>query len=204
MHIGVDFDNTIAAYDKLLAYLAVEKKVLPFSPLPNKILIRESVRATSNGENSWQYLQALAYGPYMPEAELMPDVGKFFQMCKEAGIKISIVSHKTRFPSDPSVQVDLREAAWNWMKKYKFFSDYGFGLNPDQIFFESSRDKKIDRIRALRCTHFIDDLEEIFMAEKFPEYVRPMLFAPSKSNKGATSYDVFNSWNDIRHEFLSC
>lgn len=203
MHVGVDFDNTIAAYDAVFAFLAVEEGVLPPLPVADKKMIRDAVRATPNGEQAWRHLQALAYGPRMQEAELMPNVGRFFQACRESGIKVSVVSHKTHFPADRSVPIDLRKAAWMWMSDRGFFSDYGFGLTADDVFFESSRAKKIFRIKGLECTHFIDDLDELFLEESFPNDVRRMLYAPNGANGGNAPYDVFHSWNEITHELLS-
>ena len=202
MHVGIDFDNTIAAYDALFAFLAVEEGILPPMPVADKTTIRDAVRANPDGEMAWQHLQALAYGPRMGDAELMPNVDRFFRTCRESGIKVSVVSHKTQFPADCSVSSDLRKAAWSWMSEQGFFSEKGFGLSAGDIIFESSRRKKIGRIKGLACTHFVDDLDEVFFEDGFPDDVRRMLYAPNGRVSGNLPFEMFHSWNEITHELL--
>ena len=202
MHIGIDFDNTIAAYDVLFAWLAVEEGVLPPMPAADKQTIRDAVRETPSGEDSWRRLQALAYGPRMTDAELMPDVDQFFRECRKSGVKLSVVSHKTHFPANESVSADLRKSAWRWMTDHGFFSDDGFGLSANDIYFESSRAKKIGRIKGLECTHFVDDLDEFFLETNFPKGVRRLLYSPGGGAAENAPYEVFHSWGEITHELL--
>ena len=64
------------------------------------------------------------------------------------------------------------------------------GLAEDRVFFEDTREAKVGRIGDARCTHFIDDLEEVFLTPGFPDDVRRILFdregAPSAF--GVTSH----------------
>ena len=46
-----------------------------------------------------------------------------------------------------------------------------------------------ERIRALGCTHFIDDLEEVFLEPSFPSDVHKILFV----SWSAVHDDLFNS-----------
>jgi hypothetical protein len=50
-------------------------------------------------------------------------------------------------------------------------------LGPDQVFFEVTKQEKVNRIVTLGCSHYIDDLPEIL--EMLPDPVQPILFAPA-------------------------
>jgi hypothetical protein len=70
------------------------------------------------------------------------------------------VNHKTELSNyDPSVL--LRYASLNTLDQSDFFKPVnkdGFGFERQDVFFASSLDKKIQKIRELNLTHFIDDL----------------------------------------------
>lgn len=202
VHIGVDFDNTIASYDSLFAVLAVQEGILPPMPPADKRIVRTMVRESAGGEGAWQRLQALAYGPCMADAELMPNVDGFFRACRESGIRVSIVSHKTPRPADRTIDADLRKSAWRWMESQGFFDVDGFGLAPDRVCFEDTRADKIKRISTIGCTHFIDDLVELFREARFPVGVRRCLYAPGEDEPLQGPFDVYRSWNEITHELL--
>ena len=65
---------------------------------------------------------------------------------------------------------------------------------------ELTKEKKLARIGAKGCSHFIDDLPEIFYAEGFPASTAPILFAPA--NQGETQgLLTFASWEEISAYF---
>jgi hypothetical protein len=182
MLIGIDFDNTIAGYDRLFARLAVEFGLLERAPAGGKRAVRDAIRARSaGGDVAWQRLQAIVYGRRMVEAEMIAGVADFLVACRARDVPVRIVSHKTRHAAYDPDRVDLRLAAINWMQCKGFFDEAGFGLAPGQVFFEATRRAKVQRIRELGCTHFIDDLEEVFAEPDFPSEVRAILFDPSGS-----------------------
>ena len=74
MRIGIDFDNTIARYDAIFARLGRQFHWLPDDFAGTKLQSRDLVRGGVDGEQRWQTLQALAYGPHMAEAELFDGV----------------------------------------------------------------------------------------------------------------------------------
>ena len=84
---------------------------------------------------------------------------------KQEGIKMVLVSHKTKHPYK-GPKYDLHKAAWSWLEKYNFFKDNGLGWNQEDVFFEISKEKKIERIEKLGCTHYVDDLEEVLLSIK--------------------------------------
>jgi hypothetical protein len=200
LHIGIDFDNTLVRYDTVFHKYAIERGLIPIETPKDKYTIRQRIRELSNGEHYWTELQGLVYGVKMQEAKLAEGVDRFLKECRKRRIPVSIISHKTKFPVI-GIQVDLREAAMDWMESNGFFSEYG--LSRGQVFFESTRAEKINRIITQGCSHFIDDLEEIFLEREFPEEVEKVLYAPGKKGNFPGSIRIFDSWQSITDYFFS-
>lgn len=201
--IGVDFDNTIVSYDDLMHRLAVEKGWISPEISKSKKQIRDSIRQLPDGEIEWQRLQALAYGSQMPAAQLIEGVSAFFKLCRQQGIKTYIVSHKTEYANYDETRTNLRDAALGWMKKNNFFTEEGLGLSEQQVYFESTRVEKIERIKQLGCTDFIDDLEETFLEESFPESIHKILYAPHRQYSGKVPVQLVSQWQEIHEYFFS-
>lgn len=201
--IGVDFDNTIVDYNDLIRRVAYERGFAKESASGSKKAVRDSIRNLPEGETEWRKLQAVVYGPRIGEAKPMQGVQSFFIQCKKQGIKVYIISHKTEFASSDTLGINLRKSALAWMKKNNFFLNRGFGLAEKDVYFESTREEKINRIKELNCTHFIDDLEETFREKSFPVNVEKILFAPKKSDCIRNDARVFADWDRIRGYFFN-
>src|SRR5215471_11862452 len=177
---GIDFDNTIVTYDELLATIARERGLLDTATPLNKRSIRESIRQLPDGEIEWQKCQALLYGQRIAEARLIEGVTQFVAQCRERKIPVYIVSHKTEFSTYDPTGTNLRTAAMNWMIGNRFFEPAGLALDPANVFFAATRGEKCERIRQLACTHFIDDLEEVFLDDSFPPSTARILYEPGR------------------------
>ena len=80
MKIGIDFDNTIAKYDKLFINVALSEGFIDAELSDyDKIALRDYLRKQPDGETSWMKLQGLVYGQYMSAAELMPSFARFLK-----------------------------------------------------------------------------------------------------------------------------
>ena len=196
MRLGVDFDNTIAGYDALFAALAGERGLLA-EPPRSKRLLRDTLRRREGGEEDWRGLQSVAYGARMADAELIEGADRFFHACREADAEVFIVSHKTRYSNYRSDGTDLRRAALAWLNDNGFFHAAGFGLMPDQVFFEDTRGDKAARIGALGCEIFVDDLEELFREPGYPEAARKILFDPDGCAETDAGVTRCRHWNEI-------
>jgi hypothetical protein len=195
--VGVDFDNTVVSYDDVFHEIAVREGLLPSSVGKSKREIREQLRRLPDGESQWQQLQAKVYGPHMSRATLIDGVPSFLESCKRRGCAVYIVSHKTEFAKYDETETNLRTTAMIWMKDNGFFQPNGLGLSPDNVFFEDTRRDKLERIRKLGCTHFVDDLEETFLERSFPAGVQKILYSPQFSASAVNGVTVANTWNDV-------
>ncbi|HUI07363.1 MAG TPA: phosphotransferase [Verrucomicrobiae bacterium] len=197
MVIGVDFDNTIVSYDDLLRQLAQERGLIDTRSLTGKKSIRDRIRRLPDGEIEWQKLQALLYGSRMSEAQLIAGVPEFFRACRQRHVHAVIVSHKTERSGYDDTHANLREAALSWMKAHGFFDPDGLGLRPEDVHFASTRAEKIEAIKRLGCTVFVDDLEETYLEPSFPPEIEKVLFAPH-GHPPLPGVHVCRSWSDIR------
>jgi len=200
--IGVDLDNTIVSYDSLIYDVALELSFIGVNSKKSKKFIRGEIRKLPQGEEKWQKLQAIVYGPRMKDAQLIHGVVEFFKLCKENSIKVYVISHKTELASFDETKTNLRTATLNWMEKNKFFKADGLSLSKNNVFFEGTREEKIERIKQLACSHFIDDLEETFMEESFPKRVKKILFDPHNEHSNLHDVMVFKKWEDINGYFF--
>jgi hypothetical protein len=195
--IGVDLDNTIVSYDDILYRVATELDLIGPEVSQGKKAVRDAIRQLPDGEIEWQKLQAEIYGPRMGEAQLIDGVADFFEECQSRSIFVYIISHKTKFANYDSTGTNLRLSALNWLESQGIFSTDDVGLSRERVFFESTRQAKIERIGMLGCTHFIDDLEETFLEEIFPPGVVKILFDPHELYAPRPGVTICSSWAEI-------
>jgi hypothetical protein len=194
MRLGIDFDNTIVCYDALFHRVAREQGVIPAHLPANKSEVRNHLR-TVGREDVWTALQGLVYGARMGEADPYPGVLDFLHACRRTAIPVFVVSHKTRHPflGEP---YDLHAAALAWLQNHGFFDPDRLGLPRDHVFFELTKQAKLQRIAACRCTHFIDDLPEFLAEPAFPPRVDRLLFDPNRLYPGETRFRLLHAWPD--------
>ena len=190
MVIGVDFDNTLVCYDDVFERLARERGV---TALTGKKAIRDQIRQLPDGDIEWQKLQGIAYGPRMGEARLIEGVTELFAACRQRGITVHIVSHKTEFAGYDNTRTNLRQAALQWMETH--------GLDTANVHFAGTRAEKIATIKQLGCTMFVDDLEETFLETNFPAHVEKILFAPH-GHEPVLDVRTCRTWGEILEHVL--
>jgi len=197
LRIGIDFDNTIAGYDQLIYREAMSRGLIEAGAATSKRSVRDHIRQRENGELEWQRLQGVVYGPRMGDAQLIEGVGEFLRQCRRRGAQVFIVSHKTEYANFDPTRTPLRQAALSWMAAKGFFAANSLGLSPACVYFEATRREKIERIRQLDCTHFIDDLEEVFREDGFPDATAKILFASHPPPAPLPGLDVAATWEEV-------
>lgn len=198
LRIGLDFDNTIITYDDVFLAMARERGLVGANFRGRKQAIRDAIRLLPDGELSWQKLQGQVYGRGLAQAGMFKGVDRFLLRCRDENVPVMIVSHKTEFGHYDPERLNLRDAAREWMTKHRFFSDAGYGIAPDDVYFERTRQDKVARIAQLGCTHFIDDLEEVLSDPEFPSSVERILFTQERAAPGP--YFVCPTWREVEQQ----
>jgi hypothetical protein len=194
MLIGLDFDNTIVCYDRLFHRLALERGLVPHALAPAKAAVRNYLRATGR-EDAWTELQGIAYGPRIAGADPFPGVLEFLGRCRRAGVRVAIVSHKTRRPYRGGDH-DLHAAAHTFLKTHGFYDSDATGLTPDRVYFEETLAGKLRRIGSLACAAFVDDLPEVLAESAFPIRVQRVLFDPVETGLDENPFLRVRSWSE--------
>lgn len=201
MILGVDFDNTIVAYDALFHRVALERGLIPADLPVNKTAVRDHLRATGR-EDAWTEMQGEVYGARLDEAEAYPGVLAFFRACRVRAIPVRIISHKTRHPFLGPAH-DLHAAARGWLARQGFFdATGGIALAEADAFFELTKTDKLARIASCGCTHFIDDLPELLTEPAFPSGVARFLFDPQALHPDIPGVRRATSWAQLTDDLI--
>ena len=196
MHIGIDLDNTLVCYDRVIHRIARERGLIDEKTRVSKAVIRHIIQQLPDGDQKWMKIQADIYGPLIVEAEIYEGALDFIKTCFKNSVKISIISHKTQYAIADPHGIDLREAAINWLQEMGFFLQSGLRFQRQNIHFTDSREEKIQLIDSLGCHLFIDDLYELLSDTKFPSNVVSILFDPS-SEQNFGGQIICRSWSEI-------
>lgn len=202
VHIGLDFDNTVAGYDRVFLGAAKKAGLLPEDFSGAKKDIRDAIYLRPDGEVEWQRVQGQVYGRLMPQAKMIDGVEDFLLVCRNREIPISIISHKTEFGHFDRDRVCLHDAARDWMADRGFFDGRRFALATEDVYFESTRADKIARISEVGCSHFVDDLEEVFRDPCFPRDVDAVLYAGASDDLPTGPFTVCRDWQEISDVIL--
>ena len=200
MVIGIDFDNTIACYDRLFHSVATELNLIPTETPATKESVRDYLRASGH-EKIWTELQGYVYAERISGADAFPGVLSFFQRCRCLGFDAFIVSHKTRHPFE-GPKYDLHAAAYSWLERVGFFDCGGIALARENVYFEPSKQSKLDRLAELDCDAFVDDLPEFLNEPGFPSRVVKILFDPWRRHVGIAGVTICSSWEEIGERIL--
>jgi hypothetical protein len=195
MLIGVDFDNTIVSYEGVFHKIAIANGLIPAECETGKDEVRNYLRRVGR-EDDWTTLQGQVYGAGMDVPVPYDSVLTFFRRCRDVGIPTFVISHKTRYPY-LGPHHDLHEAARGWLRRYGFYDPNQLGVGPDRIFFELTKETKLERIAALGCTHFIDDLPEFLAEPQFPRGVERILFDPTGQHHSVKEFVRPKHWDEI-------
>lgn len=193
--IGIDFDNTLVSYDALFHRVAVDQGVIPADTPINKNAVRDCLRRLGK-EDVWTQMQGEVYGGRMSEALAFANAIETVRRWIIAGFEVYIVSHKTRHPylGHP---YDLHESARGWLSQHGFFEPSGVGMHAENVFFELTREAKIERIQSCNCHWFIDDLPEVLAHDQFPTQVKAVLFDPQQQHSATSRWVSAVSWNAL-------
>ena len=202
MRIGIDFDNTIICYDDVFCDLAKSWQLISDSN-KTKREVRDAIQALPEGDLVWQRLQGKAYGELIHKASLFHGFKEFITECnRDSRVELFIVSHKTEWGHFDENRMSLRTAAREWLRSQGFFTENTPYIRENNVFFETTREEKIARIKALNCTHFIDDLVEVLDSPLFPKNIQRYLFQP-QTDEPDSEIKSYSSWIELKNAIFS-
>ncbi|MFA7239211.1 MAG: hypothetical protein WC091_03800 [Sulfuricellaceae bacterium] len=199
MRIGIDFDNTLACYDRGFTNLARDWEITGVDERQTKQGIRQIVRRKINGELLWQRLQGTVYGLRMSSAEQFSGEDHFLRRCTATpGLQVFIVSHKTEFGHFDETRTNLRDAARQWMRDKGFFDPAIYAIPESHLFFKATQEEKVACIASLQCDIFIDDLADLFLNPSFPPGTKRILFTNGEPHESLAQVDhICACWSEI-------
>ena len=202
MRIGIDIDNTIICYDRVFAAVAISRGYSVHSNA-SKTEVKKWFHERDMHQ-AFTHLQGEVYGKFIDLANLFDGVLAFIEFAKKSGCHLFLVSHKTRYPL-VGEKVDLHKSARNFLIDKNVISKSGVvGVPPNNVFFESTLNRKINRISTLNLDFFIDDLLQIFEHSDFPKTTNFVHFSQDLAkNVPNMKISTFPNWKLILG-FLFC
>ncbi len=186
MHLGIDFDNTIANYDTAFFAAARERNLVPEDVDSTKSGVKQFL-IDDGRESDWTELQGFVYGPGIHHATPFPGFLEFVRKAAAAQWRLTIVSHKTKHPYRGPAY-DLHAAAAGWLDVQ------GVMTSVNSRFFELTKEAKLDRVANEGIECFVDDLPDILRHERFPgSFTRPILFDPNGAHEN-TEFKRLSGW----------
>lgn len=162
----------------------------------SKSAVRQFFRV-ANREAEWTELQGIAYGAEMERAEPFAGALDFIRKAVTKGHSVKIISHRTKHPIKGD-RTNLHQSALRWLQREGFVGSNA--LSPDDVFFETTKEAKLARIRSEGCEVFVDDLPEILGSPLFPSGAQGWLFAPSATP--ASGGCVVTDWDSFARQIL--
>jgi hypothetical protein len=198
LHIGLDLDNTLIDYDQAFGAVGSEIGLLaPDHKLASKDAVKTFLRTPPHVEEDWMRLQGQVYGRYIDRARIYDGVDLCLRALRARGVKVSIVSHKTRFGHFDPDRIGLWDASMGWLEKHGFFATDGYGLRREDVHFSETRAGKIETITSIGCDAYVDDLAEVLLDPKFPKRTRAIWFASDKDAAEGDALKPYRHWNEI-------
>jgi hypothetical protein len=193
MILGIDFDNTIIDYDNLFYRAGLSLGVLPDGPVLDKKTIR-SLLVENGRENDWIRIQGLVYGKCIQAARVMEGFSSFLGQCQTGGWTVFIISHKTK-ETILGEKFNLHDSALTWLEKNRIFGP-GIQGAVRGVFFELTREDKIQRINQLRCNIVVDDLTEVLQHPGIANGVGKILYDSRAHAKKPSEFVTISNWNN--------
>lgn len=192
--LGIDLDNTIICYDKLIIRL-IKKKFpeIKINKSNNSKQILKKKILKNYGNDEWTKLQGQIYGKKIQSAILFDGFNEVIEQLKES-FDIYIISHKTKYPAIGK-KINLRNAAKRLLKEKKISYCKNELIKSENIFFAETKKEKIKIIKQQKIDIFIDDLDQIL--KLLPNKISKIHFSKYKTN-----YVNFYEWKKISKYLL--
>lgn len=197
-HVGIDLDNTVIDYEHVFGPVAASLGLLGAdAAAAGKAAVKAALRAGPHGEEGWMRVQGKAYGARIGLARPYAGAESVLRALAADGVRVSVVSHKTRHGHFDEERVDLWEAARGWLAERGLAGTGGAPVAADDVHFLETRDAKVARIAAIGCEAFVDDLPEVLLHPAFPDGVRRIWFAPAAHADEGPGLEPARGWDAV-------
>ncbi len=193
MRIGIDFDNTIACYDGVFHAAALERGLIPEGVGTDKNSVRDHLNGSGQKE-AFTELQGYVYGSRMDLAKPFTGVAEFIVSALAGGHELFICSHKTRHPM-LGPKHDMHDAARGFLLANNLVGNVG--INPANVYFEITKEEKMERAASLGVQAFVDDLPDILAMPQLDNSVIKILFDPNGQHVAETHFSRVDGWPAI-------
>ena len=193
LNLGLDFDNTIVNYGNLFGNLAFSKKLITSKILKDKESVKNFM-ILKGKEEDWTKLQGEVYGKEILKAKPYAFFKKSLSGIDSDKVNKLIISHKTLYPIKGK-KYNLHNTATKWLIKNNIYNKYKY-FQKENIFFEETFKKKINRIKKMQCDIYVDDLKSVLM--ELPKSINKILFDPYFIETKSTNYKIIRSWNELK------
>lgn len=174
--VGIDIDNTLIDYTGVFYQVGRDLDWLPELSDTSKAATKGFLHDAKEFER-WTELQGIVYGRMLHKAALYSGALECVRGLLAAGVRVEIISHKTRYPY-LGPKVDLHQAALSFLNDQQLIGDEPNQVPFSQVHFLEEKQTKVARIAEAKCDVFIDDLLEIFALDGFPSRTQALWFAP--------------------------
>jgi len=189
---GFDLDNTLIDYGPTVIEFCRKRHLPEMSSVQE---LRSHLRASLRGDDSWQEAQSFLYLDGLKFARPADGSLDFLDHLSRIGVKLLIISHKTRTTQTKFGSLDLRTPALEWIKNSALIKFFDASNN---IYFAETRAEKIQEISFQRPKWYIDDLVEVLTDLFFPIETIPFLIGASEpKNNHITAVRDFNELRKI-------
>ena len=200
MNLGIDLDNTLIRYDEVFVEYARSLNLISPDCIGSKNQLRELIKNAPNGQENWERLQGAVYGQGISSASLFPGAYRFLKRCRYRGIKVHVISHKTKYAKFNDDGTLLRSAALKFLSEVDVLNSGDQSLIQSVKFF-SSREEKIQEIRRAQLDIFIDDLPEVLDDPILESNLRKIGFSPD-NEANFKDAEKCCSWSEMEVSIL--
>ena len=197
LRIGLDLDNTIVDYSASFKNFLVDEQISTAMDSRDKTSVKALLQGLG-GDLLWQKCQFHVYSFQTKGSALADGLGIFLKTCNTLNdqVELFIVSHKSRYAAyDVKKTKNLRQVAIDWLNQRGIIQDEF--IKENNIFFEDTITKKLNRIEALELDYFVDDLLEILESKHFPARTIPICFTKSEHSAMKTAEDFHQITNIV-------
>ena len=168
---GFDLDNTIIDYSSSVEMYCVDNSLKICKTIEE---LRTLLQEDDNSGHAWQIAQGWLYTDGLTHAKPTKGAIDLCEYLRKKNFELFIVSHKTTRTPIFCGHKPLRGVATKWISSGDLCPYFA---KAESIYFESSRELKIKRIKSLSLNYFIDDLVQIFQDPNYPREIVSFLLS---------------------------